>query len=272
MEKIYTVDAFTDKPFAGNPAAVCILSDDKDKSDEHLQQIAAEMNLSETAFVKKVKDKNEFMLRWFTPEVEVELCGHATLATSHILWQKGFLKPDEDAVFNTFYSGKLTASKNDDEIILNFPLIPVTDSESTIELEKALGIKPVYVGNCGKSESNFLIELESEDDVRNLKPDFKLLAKLPKFGYIVTAVSQNKEYDFVSRFFAPAKGIDEDPVTGSAHCSLAPYWSKKLNKLEMKAYQASKRGGSMTVKILNDRVLLIGKAVTILEGNLNTLN
>ncbi|MEO6696179.1 MAG: PhzF family phenazine biosynthesis protein [Ignavibacteria bacterium] len=264
MTKIFTVDSFTDKPFAGNPAGVCLL--DKNKDDGWLLNVAAEMNLSETAFVKK--ETGAFSLRWFTPKVEVELCGHATLASAHILWQEGILKPGEEAVFNTVFSGKLTAKKEGDEITLNFPLIPVKDSHSTPELESALGDKPVYVGDCGVGEYNYLIEFESEDQIINLKPDFSLLAKIPKFGFIVTAKAENKNYDFVSRYFAPAKGINEDPVTGSAHCSLAPYWSGKLNKNEMNAYQASHRGGYLKVRIENDRVLLIGKAVTVLESNL----
>lgn len=262
MNNLFIVDAFTDKPFSGNPAAVCILQESK--PDEWLQKFAAEMNLSETAFVKK--DSNGFSLRWFTPEVEVELCGHATLAASHVIWQNEFINQNQDLVFHSVYSGTLTASKNKDEITLNFPSIPTSISESTPDLEKALGAVPVSVHNCGKSEYNFLVELESESQIRNLKPDFNLMAKLPKFGVIITAKSDNIDYDFVSRYFAPAKGINEDPVTGSAHCSLAPYWSKKLGKTEMKAFQASKRGGSMIVRIENDRVFLTGKAVTITEG------
>jgi len=264
MTKIFTVDAFTDKPFAGNPAGVCLL--EKNKDDGWLLNVAAEMNLSETAFVKKEPDG--FSLRWFTPKVEVELCGHATLASSHILWQEEILEPGEEAVFNTVFSGRLTALKNGDEITLNFPSIPVKDTHSTPELEKALGIKPIYVGDCGVGEYNYLVELESEEQVKNLEPDFSLIAKLPKFGVIVTAKSKNEAYDFVSRYFAPAKGINEDPVTGAAHCSLAPYWAAKLNKNEMNAYQASERGGYLKVRLEGDRVLLIGKAVTVLEGNL----
>ncbi|HMS63744.1 MAG TPA: PhzF family phenazine biosynthesis protein [Ignavibacteria bacterium] len=270
MNKIFIVDAFTDKQFTGNPAAVCILEDKNSNSEntEWMQKLAAEMNLSETAFVKKLDGSNEFNLRWFTPEVEVELCGHATLAASHILWQTNILDENADAVFNTLYSGKLIATKKLNDITLDFPLIPVIDFETTTEIENALKVKLIYAGICGKSESNYIAELESEDVVRNFKPDFKLIAGLPKFGIIITSKSSNKDYDFVSRYFAPAKGIDEDPVTGSAHCSLAPYWSKKLNKTEMTAFQASKRGGKMKVRIADDRVLLTGKAVTVLKGEL----
>ena len=269
MEKIYIADAFTDKKFAGNPAAVCVLEDSENEMDvKWMQKIAAEMNLSETAFVKKNTDVNEFLLRWFTPEVEVELCGHATLATSHILWQTGILNENDAAVFNTLYSGKLIATKNNDEITLDFPLIPVIDSEPIPDLEKALKVEPLYTGICGKSECNYFIEIGSEEKLRNLKPDLNLIASLPKFGVVITCLSESKEYDFISRYFAPSKGISEDPVTGSAHCSLAPYWSKKLNKTEMNAFQASKRGGSMKVKIYGDRVFLTGKAVTVMEGKL----
>lgn len=264
MTKIFTVDAFTDKPFSGNPAGVCLL--EKNKDDGWLLNVAAEMNLAETAFLRK--EPGGFNLRWFTPKVEVELCGHATLASCHILWQEGILRPDEEAVFNTVFSGRLTAKKNGDEITLNFPSIPVKESKSTPELEKALGVKPQFVGDCGVAEYNWLVELSSEEEVKNLKADFNLIAKLPKFGVIVTAKSEGKNYDFLSRYFAPAKGVNEDPVTGSAHCSLAPYWAAKLDKKEMNAYQASERGGYLKVRLEGDRVLLIGKAVTVLEGYL----
>ncbi|MEO8665225.1 MAG: PhzF family phenazine biosynthesis protein [Ignavibacteria bacterium] len=261
MEKIFTVDAFTDKKFSGNPAGVCLLNENKD--DGWLLNVAAEMNLSETAFVKKIDEG--FSLRWFTPKVEVELCGHATLASSHILWQEKILKPDEEAVFHTEYKGILTAKKNGDEIVLNFPINPPSKSADNPDLEKALGVKPVYLG---MTDHHFLVELYSDDEVKKVDPDFSLLKKLPKFGTIITAKSNNKNYDFISRFFAPSKGINEDPVTGSAHCVLAPFWSERLGKRSMKAFQASERGGSMTVTIEGDRVLLSGKAITILKGEL----
>ncbi len=264
MTKIFIADAFTSAPFAGNPAAVCIL--EENKSDKWMSDLAAEMNLSETAFVKKEKDG--FSLRWFTPVTEVELCGHATLASSHILWQNGYLKHDEDAVFHTRISGILKAVRNGDEITLDFPCISVNDCDSYPELESALGIKPKYAGVSGKEEKNHIVELDSEMEVRELKPDFSLLSKLPKSGIIVTALSESNDYDFVSRYFTPAHGINEDPVTGSAHCSLTPYWSKKLGKSEMNAYQASARGGMIKVKLAGERVLLTGKAVTVLKGDL----
>ena len=261
MEKIFTVDAFTESPFAGNPAGVCLLEENKD--DGWLLKVAAEMNLSETAFVKKEKDA--FSLRWFTPKVEVELCGHATLASAHILWQTGISKENEEVIFQTVFKGKLTAKQNGGEIILNFPINIQNPSPDNAELEKALGVKPVYLGT---TKDHYIAELNSEEEVKNLRPDFELLKKLPKFGTIVTSKSNNDKYDFVSRFFAPAKGINEDPVTGSAHCVLAPYWSEKLNKKELKAHQASERGGYLKVKVEGDRVLLIGKAVTVLKGEL----
>jgi PhzF family phenazine biosynthesis protein len=261
MLKIFTVDAFTDKMFSGNPAAVCFLA--KDADDSLLQNIAAEMNLSETAFLKKTNDG--FSLRWFTPKAEVELCGHATLASAHILWQEGILKPEEEAVFHTVFKGKLTAKKAGDEIVLNFPVNEPVPSEKNEMLEKALGIKPVYLS---MTEHHYLVELSSEDEVKNFIPSFDLLRKLDKYGTIITAKAENKKYDFVSRFFAPSRGINEDPVTGSTHCILAPYWSKKLGMKTMKAFQASPRGGYITVTMDGNRVLLSGKAVTVLKGEL----
>ncbi|MDQ3020413.1 MAG: PhzF family phenazine biosynthesis protein [Bacteroidota bacterium] len=261
MLKIFTVDAFTDKVFSGNPAAVCLL--EKELDDSLLQNIAAEMNLSETAFVKKTDDG--FSLRWFTPKSEVELCGHATLASAHVLWQEGILEHDEEAVFQTVFKGKLTAKKTGDQIVLNFPVNSPEQSKRNEQLEKILNVNPVYVGT---TDHHYLVELNSEDEVKSVNPDFSLLEKQEKYGTIITSKSENKDYDFVSRFFAPAKGINEDAVTGSAHCVLTPYWSQKLNKNIMKAYQASERGGYMTVSLEGDRVLLGGKAVTVLKGEL----
>jgi PhzF family phenazine biosynthesis protein len=261
MLKIFTVDAFTDKIFSGNPAAVCLL--EKNLDDLLLQSIAAEMNLSETAFVKKIDEG--FSLRWFTPKAEVELCGHATLASAHILWQEGILKPDEEAIFHTVFKGKLTAKKEGDEIVLNFPVNSPSPAGINEKLEKALGIKPLFLGT---TEHHYLAELNSEEEVRNVKPDFDLLVKLEKYGTIITAKAENKNYDFVSRFFAPLKGVKEDPVTGSAHCVLAPYWSGKLGMKSMKAFQASERGGYISVTLKGDRVLLAGTAVTFLKGEL----
>jgi len=261
MIKTFTVDAFTDKMFTGNPAAVCLL--EKDLDDTTMLNIAAEMNLSETAFVKKLNDG--FSLRWFTPKSEVELCGHATLASAHILWQEGILKPDEEAVFHTVFKGKLTAKKTGDEIELNFPVNIPIQSDEIPELEKALGVKPVRLTI---TDNHYLVELRSEEELKSVSPDFELLEKLEKYGTILTCRSENKDIDFISRFFAPAKGVKEDPVTGSAHCVLTPYWNSKLNKKTMKAFQASERGGNLTVTLAGERVLIAGKAVTVLIGNL----
>lgn len=260
--KIFTVDAFTEKLFAGNPAGVCLL--EKEIDEELMQNIAAEMNLSETAFIRKIDDG--FSLRWFTPKAEVELCGHATLASSHILWQESILKPDEEAVFHTLYKGVLTAKWSGDEISLDFPINVPQSVEISPELEKALGKRPQYL--LATTGHHYLAIFKSEAEVRDLKPDFDLLKNLPKYGVIVSSKSDDPKYDFVSRYFVPLKGINEDPVTGSAHCVLAPYWSKQLNKKEMNAYQASERGGQMKVVVENDRVFLIGKALTVLKGDL----
>jgi PhzF family phenazine biosynthesis protein len=263
--KLYIVDAFTNKPFSGNPAAVCLLDENKD--DGWLLNVAAEMNLSETAFLRKAKPGGEggYNLRWFTPEVEVDLCGHATLASAHILWETMEIRFNDEVIFHT-RSGILKAYKYDNEIMLDFPAIPQSESKIFNEIKEALGIDDAKY--FGKSEYNYLIELNSDEEVKSLKPDFDLLRKLPAFATIVTGISRNKKYDFVSRFFAPAKGIKEDPVTGSAHCILGPYWSKRLKRNEMTAYQASKRGGFIKIRVEDQRVMLIGQAVTILKGDL----
>lgn len=256
--RIYQVDAFTEKPFSGNPAGVCVLNE---KPDEKLMQnIAREMNLSETAFL--IKEGEEYNLRWFTPNAEVDLCGHATLASAHILWEKGYLRKDLEAKFST-KSGLLTAKMNEGWIELNFPALPEERTEPPIELLEALGTEATYVG---KNKFDYLVEVESEDIVTKMKPDFMKLLKVPTRGVIVT--SRAREYEFVSRFFAPQVSVLEDPVTGSAHCCLGPYWQRKLNKDEFIAYQASERGGILRVKVADDRVLISGKAVTTLEGEL----
>lgn len=261
---IFTVDAFTDKPFAGNPAAVCILNDAIE--DSLMQKIAFELNLAETAFVLKEKDKTGFSLRWMTPVSEVDLCGHATLATSHILWQEGICSKDETIHFNT-RSGLLKADYHKGEIGLDFPAIPEKEIEYPKELIKAIGgVTPKYVG---MTKWNYLIELDSEEAVRNLKPDFDTMLKLPGWGTIITAKAAMPGYDFVSRFFAPEKGIQEDPVTGSAHCALGPYWQKRLGKDSFNAFQASERGGTVGVKVAGDRVMLAGMAVTVISGEIN---
>jgi PhzF family phenazine biosynthesis protein len=258
--RIIQVDAFTNRPYAGNPAAVCVLPEPRDERWMH--DVAREMNLSETAFLHKQADG--FSLRWFTPAVEIDLCGHATLASAHVLWEDGYLKPDEQARFHT-RSGLLTAERRSDWIELNFPATPDQPVEAPAGLANALGATPKYVG---KSRFDYLVELDSEKTVRNLNLDFTLLKTLPIRGLIVTSRATSPEFDFVSRFFAPGSGVDEDPVTGSAHCCLGPFWSKRLNKTEFVAYQASARGGVVRVRLSGDRALLGGQAVTVLRGEL----
>ena len=257
-QEIFQVDAFTDKPFAGNPAAVCVLPQERNES--WMQRVANEMNLSETAFL--VEQEAGHNLRWFTPAIEVDLCGHATLASAHILWEIGLLAPDQEARFFT-RSGLLTAVHQDNWIQLDFPSEPEEEIDAPQKLSKALGISPAYVG---KNRFDYLIEIESEELIRNLKPDFTLLSTIESRGFIVTSVAESVEFDFVSRFFAPAFGINEDPVTGSAHCCLGPFWQKKLGKNEFRAYQASARGGTIKVQVAGERVLLAGQAVTVMRG------
>jgi predicted PhzF superfamily epimerase YddE/YHI9 len=253
------VDAFTDRPFAGNPAAVCILPAWHD--DRWLQAVAAEMNLSETAFFVPRADPVE--LRWFTPKVEVDLCGHATLASAHALWQLGHAAGDEIR-FST-RSGILKAFRRGAEIELDFPRTSATATEAPPGLLEGLGVSACYVG---KSRFDYLVEVASEAELRGMAPDFKRLAAAPVRGVIVTSRSADPRFDFVSRFFAPAVGIDEDPVTGSAHCCLGDYWGKRLGKTELVAYQASARGGVVKVRLANDRALLSGSAVTVARGEL----
>ncbi len=258
---ITQVDAFTDQPFSGNPAAVCVLP--APRSDRWMQQVAQEMNLSETAFLLPQDDG--FSLRWFTPTVEVDLCGHATLASAHVLWSAGYLKPNEEARFHT-RSGLLTAQQQDGWIELNFPAQPPVETPAPAELAAALGVSTLqYVGN---NQVDYLVELDSEAAVRELQPDFKQLRSLACRGIIVTSRATTEGYDFVSRFFAPQAGIDEDPVTGSAHCCLGPFWQARLQKSEFLAYQASARGGVIRVRCQGDRVCLGGKAITVLQGEL----
>lgn len=258
---IYTVDAFTDIPFKGNPAGVCILENPID--ERLMQNIAFEMNLSETAFL--VKEGEGYNLRWFTPVMEVDLCGHATLASSHILWNEAYCDKSKPIHFFT-KSGELIAKYNNGEIGLNFPKIEEKEITYPKELELVVGGNiPKYVG---KAKWYYLVELEDEQTVRTLKPDFEMMLKLEPWGIIVTAKASTPGYDFVSRFFAPEKGVKEDPVTGSAHCALGPYWQKRLGKDSFIAYQASERGGVVGVKVGADRVYLTGRAVTIIKGEI----
>ena len=227
-----------------------------------MRNVAAEMNLSETAFLYKRDDG--YSLRWFTPEVEVDLCGHATLASAHVLWETGELSSDERAVFHT-KSGALTASRKGDWIELDFPATPAEVVEAPAELEVALGVKAVCVG---KSVFDYLVEVSTEDEVRRVAPDFGLLAKVPCRGVMVTSHADGGRFDFVSRFFAPGTGVNEDPVTGSAHCALGPFWQSKMGKSEFLAYQASRRGGEVRVRVDGERVRLGGQATTVLRGML----
>jgi predicted PhzF superfamily epimerase YddE/YHI9 len=263
--EIIQVDAFTDTPFRGNSAAVCFLAESHGRSETWMQDVAREMNLSETAFLEPRRDRpGDFGLRWFTPTVEVQLCGHATLASAHALWEMGRLARDASARFHT-RSGVLTAEWSGGWIELDFPSRPETPAIPPTELGRALGAIPRYVG---ESRANYLVELDSEAALRALKPDFALLRQVHPHSVIVTSRSASPEYDFVSRYFAPNYGIDEDPVTGSAHCTLAPFWAAKLGRASMTGYQASARGGEVRVRVEGDRVRLGGKAVTVLKGEL----
>jgi len=261
---IYQVDAFSPKPFGGNPAGVCILEAARDEN--WMQAVAAEMNLSETAFLVRRSD-GSFDLRWFTPAVEVSLCGHATLGSAHVLWETGILEASEQAQFHT-KSGLLTADRLDGgRIQLDFPKIDVVDIDAPAGLLESLGLPAArYVG---RPRTDYLVEVESEEIVRTLTPDIAGLKDHEVRGVIVTARSAGPDFDFVSRFFAPGAGIDEDPVTGSAHCALAPYWARVLGKTKMVGYQASERGGVVHVRLDGDRVKLAGHARTVLRGELD---
>jgi PhzF family phenazine biosynthesis protein len=261
-QRITQVDAFTNEPFAGNPAAVCILPDAA--AEVWMVKVAREMNLSETAFL--VRHDGEYDLRWFTPAVEVALCGHATLASAHVLWEEGHLKPEAQARFQT-KSGLLTADLRGDWIEMDFPAVVAQPSTAPRSLLEALGAEAQYIG---RNKFDYLIELESEAAVRALKPDHAQLRNFPVRGVIVTSRASSADFDFVSRFFAPGSGVDEDPVTGSAHCCLAPYWAKRLGKPELTAYQASQRGGIVRMRVVGARVKLAGQAVTVLHGELLT--
>jgi predicted PhzF superfamily epimerase YddE/YHI9 len=302
---IYKVDSFTNQPFGGNPAGVCLLREARD--ERWMQSVAREMNLSETAFL--VPRGGDYDLRWFTPSVEIALCGHATLASAHILWETKRLATNAPARFHTM-SGLLTCTRDRDRIAMDFPTIVAVEAAPPPELLRALGVRATFAGN---NKMDWLVEVDSEATVRALAPDFALLKTIPVRGVIVTAraahaakdathapsvpsrtaktelqrsstagartagssTSSAKDasavgakYDFVSRFFAPRAGVDEDPVTGSAHCCLAPYWGTKLEKKELVGWQASARGGEVRMKWNGDRVVLSGQAVTVLRGEL----
>ena len=258
---LYQVDAFTDQAFHGNPAGVCCLS--APRPNQWMQCVAQEMNLSETAFL--LEENNGYRLRWFTPAVEVDLCGHATLASAHILWETGRVARDKTVQFFS-RSGLLSANLDKNYIQLNFPVKRLELVTIPEELSTLLGVRPVFVG---KNQFDYLVEVESEEILRSLQPDMTLLSQIPVRGVIVTCVATTPGYDFMSRFFAPRVGVPEDPVTGSAHCCLTPYWSEKLHKQSMLAYQASPRGGELRLTLQDDRVLISGQAVTVFQGELN---
>jgi predicted PhzF superfamily epimerase YddE/YHI9 len=259
-QTIVQVDSFTAEPFRGNPAAVCVMSGPAE--DAWMADVAREMNLSETAFLHPAQDG--YRLRWFTPTVEVGLCGHATLASAHVLWQDGHIGPDEAARFHT-KSGLLTATRTGEWISMDFPAEPARLIDPPQALLRGLDVRPRWVG---KNRMDYLVELESEEAVRSVRPIFDLLAEVPVRGAMVTSIAKDKEYDYVSRFFAPGSGVFEDPVTGSAHCCLGPYWSEKLGRAELVGYQASQRGGFVRTAVRGDRVLLTGQAVTVLRCEL----
>lgn len=254
------VDAFASRPFTGNPAAVCLLDDERPR--EWMQALGAEMNLSETAFVRKLDDV--FELRWFTPAIEVDLCGHATLAAAHALWETGRAAESAPIRFST-RSGILTARRRDGLIELDFPATPVEPAEVPANVLEALGAK---ISFGGRSKFDLFLVVASADELRGLQPDFVKLTQAAARGVLVTCASDDPRYDFLSRFFAPGAGINEDPVTGSAHCALAPYWGERLQKRVMMGYQVSARGGEVRVELAGERVLLGGRAATVVKGEL----
>jgi PhzF family phenazine biosynthesis protein len=258
------VDAFTREPFRGNPAAVCVLAEEA--AADWMQHVAAEMNLAETVFLRQ-RDAHAYDIRWFTPTVEVRLCGHATLASAHVLWTEGHVPLEQNITFHS-QSGLLAADREVDWVRLDFPALPVEPCAIPAEVADALGVgsQPAYRNANGV----YLIELASEDEVRTVAPDFGCLRKLPASETIITARSADAQFDFVSRFFAASAGIDEDPVTGSAHCSLGPFWAQRLGRNDLVGHQVSHRGGVVKVRALGDRVDLLGQAVTVLRGELLT--
>ena len=257
---IWQVDAFAEKPFEGNPAAVCVLPEARDAA--WMQAVGREMNLSETAFL--VANEGGYNLRWFTPAVEVDLCGHATVASAHILWEEGYLRKDETAHFDS-RSGPLSARRDGDWIELDFPAQPPRQAEAPAGLAEALGAELMYTG---RTPFDLLVELSTEDVVRGLRPDMAAIKVLADRGVMVTARASTAPFDYVCRFFGPAAGVDEDPVTGSAQCALGPYWQERLGKGDLLGYQASARGGTLRVRPRGERVLIAGKAVTVLKGEL----
>jgi PhzF family phenazine biosynthesis protein len=260
MVRFFQIDSFAEAPFGGNPAGVCLL--DGPAEDGWMQKVAAEINLSETAFLYLLT--GSFSLRWFTPATEVDLCGHGTLAAAHALWETGDVAPELHICFNT-RSGLLTAHRSGDLIRLGFPALEEEPAVAPAGLSTALGVEPLYVGRFG---DEYLVEVGTEDEVRRLQPDFAALRRLDGQAVVVTSASASPAYDFVSRCFAPWVGVDEDPVTGSVHCCLGPFWGKRLGKRDLVAYQASARGGLIHLELVDNRVWLGGRAVTVLRGEL----
>ena len=264
MQPLFVVDAFTDRPFAGNPAGVLVLHTEHDPT--WMQAVASELNLSETSFLRRQED-GVWSLRWFTPVLETLLCGHATLAAAHILWTEGHHPPEEPIRLATA-SGELRAlATGDGAIRLDFPATPPYPLSPPPDLEKIIPWPHRFVGQA-RLTKNYLVEVDGPVALRRLQPDLAGLAALPAGGLIVTAVSDDPAYDFLSRYFAPAAGIPEDPVTGSAHCTLGPYWQGKLGKSRFRALQASPRTGALTVEVREDRIHLGGSAVTTIRGSL----
>ncbi|HEY59306.1 MAG TPA: PhzF family phenazine biosynthesis protein [Anaerolineae bacterium] len=257
---IFQVDAFTRHHFKGNPAAVCLL--DEERTAEWMQAVAQEMNLSETAFL--IPLEKEYQLRWFTPKMEVDLCGHGTLASAFVLFSEGYLKEGEVVYLHT-RSGLLTAERTADWITLDFPAYNKEKPFQSAKLLDALHMTHGKVSQCGW---NCIVELDSAEQVRNISPDFDELASICSQGVSVTSRSDDPDYDFISRFFAPGLGINEDPVTGSAHCSLGPYWERRLGKDELTAFQASQRGGVVKIELQGERVKLLGQAIMVWKGDL----
>jgi len=265
MQSLTVVDAFTDRPFAGNPAGVLVLDAEPDPA--WMQAVAAELNLSETAFLRR-QDDGLWALRWFTPKVETALCGHATLASAHVLWTEGHHPPAETIRFATL-SGELRALPTEDgTIALDFPAAPARPGPPPPGFEGVLPVPHRFVGQTVGANDNLLAEIDDPALLRGLQPDLARLAALPAGGLIVTSLPDDPAYDFLSRYFAPAAGIPEDPVTGSAHCTLGPYWQAKLAKNRFRALQASARTGVLAIEVLGDRVHLGGSAVTTIRGTL----
>lgn len=261
MDKTFSIiDAFTNEPFRGNPAAVLLLTEAR---PEHwMQSLARELGFSETAFVVSLEASNQFNIRWFTPTTEVDLCGHATLASAHAIWENGIIPHSTPIQFSS-RSGYLYAKKSNDWIELDFPAstpLPLTNFSPI--LEKEFGDK---IKHAAETRRGFLLELKSQDNVVHYIPDFARLSELDA-ALAITAQSRDSPFDFVSRVFVPHEGIPEDPVTGSAHCYLAPYWSKILGKDTLVGYQASKRGGVVRAELRGTRCHLFGQAITIIKG------